>query len=76
METQFIIGSLVNLVINLLYTVSALFVGVIALKIIDVKILKKLDIEEELKSNNIAVAIFSSTIMIFIALLICFGFKG
>ncbi|MBW1846087.1 MAG: DUF350 domain-containing protein [Deltaproteobacteria bacterium] len=76
MELQFLYATLFNLGINLCYTILALFIGVIALVIIDKKLLKKIEIEEELKNGNIAVAIFSSTILIFIALIISFGLKG
>ncbi|MBW1643987.1 MAG: DUF350 domain-containing protein [Deltaproteobacteria bacterium] len=76
MELQFLYATLFNLGINLCYTILALFIGVIALVVIDKKLLKKVEIEEELKNGNIAVAIFSSTILIFIALIISFGLKG
>ena len=47
-----------------------------ALLIIDKKLLRKVDIEEELKKGNIAIAIFSSTILVFVALIVSFGLKG
>ena len=76
MELQFLYATLFNLGVNLSYTILALFIGVIALVVIDKKLLKKVEIEEELKNGNIAVAIFASTILIFIALIISFGLKG
>ncbi len=76
METDFLFASIFNLSINLIYTVIALFIGVTALVIIDKKILKTIQIEEELKKGNIAVAIFASTILIFVALIVSFGLKG
>ena len=76
MELQLIYATLFNLGINLCYTILALFLGVIALVIIDKKLLKKVEIEEELKKGNIAIAIFSSTILIFVALIVSFGLKG
>lgn len=76
MEWGFINASVINLVINLSYTVIALFVAVIALVIIDKKLLKDVDIQAELKNNNIAVSIFSSSILIFVAMIICFGMKS
>ena len=76
MESQFFFASLYNLGINLLYTVLALFVGVASLKLVDKKLLKELDIEEELKKGNLAVAIFASTILLFVALIVSFGLKG
>ena len=76
MELQFIYATLFNLGINLAFTVLALFVGVAALIFIDKKLLKKIEIEEELKNGNVAVAVFASTILIFVALIISFGLKG
>lgn len=76
MELQFLYASLFNLGINLIFTILALFIGVIALIVIDKKLLKKIEIEEELKNGNIAIAIFSSTILLFVALIVSFGLKG
>ncbi len=68
-------ASLVNLALNLSYTVISLFVAVAALMIIDKVLLKKLDIQQELAKNNLAVAVFCSALMIFVALIICFGLQ-
>ena len=76
MEWEFMLASFMNLAINLSYTVIALFVAIAALMIIDKKLLKDVDIQQELKKNNIAVAIFASAILIFVALIICFGLKS
>ncbi len=76
MESAFINASLVNLALNLSYTVISLFVAVAALMAIDKVLLKKLDIQQELANNNIAVAIFCSALMIFVALIICFGLQS
>ncbi|MFC6439016.1 DUF350 domain-containing protein [Bowmanella sp. JS7-9] len=76
MQWDLILASLINLSVNLLYTLVALFIAVVALITIDRKLLKNIDIQEELKNKNIAVAIFASSIMLFVALIISFGFKG
>ena len=76
MESDFAFATLFNFSINLAYTVTALLVAVLSLKIVDKLLLKKLDIEDELKNNNIAVAIFSSSILIFIAILVAHGLRG
>lgn len=76
MELEFLTATLFNLGINLLYTLLALFIGILSLITIDKKLLKNVDIEDELKNGNIAVAIFSSTILIFVALIVSFGLKG
>ncbi|WP_455204535.1 DUF350 domain-containing protein [Kaarinaea lacus] len=76
MESDFMVATVFNLSMNLLYTVIALAIGVAALKIIDKKLLKSIDIEQEIKKNNMAVAVFASTILIFVALIVSFGLRG
>ena len=76
MQPEFLTATLFNLGINLLYTVLAIFVGMVALLVIDKKLLKHVDIQQELKNGNIAVAIFASTILVFVAMIISFGLKG
>jgi hypothetical protein len=76
METDFFIATLFNLIMNLIYTIVALFIGILALKIIDKKLLTTIEIEQELKKNNMAVAVFSATILLFVALIVSFGLKG
>lgn len=76
METEIFFATFFNLGINLLYTVLALFVGITALITIDKKLLKSIEIETELKKGNLAVAVFASTILIFVALIVSFGLKG
>jgi uncharacterized membrane protein YjfL (UPF0719 family) len=75
MEFQFLGASLVNLVINILYTLIALFVGMKALLLIDEKLLKSIDLQREIKEGNVAVAIFASSILLFVAIIVTFGFK-
>ena len=76
MESDFLIATLINLGVNLAFTLVALFIGILALQIIDKKLLSSVDIEEEMKKGNIAVAIFASTILLFVALIVTFGFRG
>ncbi|KUJ83741.1 DUF350 domain-containing protein [Microbulbifer flavimaris] len=76
MQLEFITATLFNIGVNILYTVLALFIGMISLIIIDKKLLRHVDIEGELKKGNIAVAIFASTILVFVAFIISFGLKG
>ncbi|WP_226665124.1 DUF350 domain-containing protein [Microbulbifer aggregans] len=76
MQSEFLTATLFNLGLNLLYTLLALLIGLIALLVIDKKLLKHVDIEQELKKGNMAVATFASTILIFVALIISFGLKG
>ena len=76
MGGEFFLATIFNLAMNLLYTIIALFIGIFALQIIDKKLLKSIDIEQEIKNNNMAVAVFSSTILLFVALIVSFGLKG
>lgn len=76
MQTEFFLATVFNLLMNLVYTIIALFIGILALKFIDKKLLTSIDIEKELKNNNIAVAIFSATILLFVAFIVSFGLKG
>ena len=76
MGFEFFSASLINLVINLSYTIVALVVGVYSLLWVDRRLLKNVDIEAEMKNGNIAVSIFASTILIFVAIIIAFGFRG
>ncbi|HDZ15883.1 hypothetical protein LCGC14_0897760 [marine sediment metagenome] len=76
MELEFFSASLINLIINLSYSIIAIVVSVYALFWVDKKLLKEIDIEAELKKGNIAVAIFAASILMFVAIVIAFGFKG
>ncbi len=76
METQFFLATVFNLGLNLLYTLLALLVGVVALRIVDHLLLKDVDIQEQLQKGNMAVAIFASTILLFVAVIVSFGLKG
>ena len=76
MEVEFLSASAINLAINLSYSILALIVSVYALLWVDRKVLKNVNLEEEIKNGNIAVAIFASAILIFVAIVIVFGFRG
>ena len=76
MEKGFVVATLFNLSMNLIYTFAALIIGVLALGTVDKFLLKKIDIQDELKKNNIAVAIFASTMLLFVAIIISFGLRG
>ena len=76
METEFLLATFYNLLINLLYTVLALVVGVAALKFVDKQLLKDVDIQQQLQEGNMAVAVFASTVLLFVAIIVSFGLKG
>ena len=76
MEMEFLSVTLMNLAINLVYTFAALLVSLSALIIVDRKLLPNISIEEEMKKGNMAVAVFASMILLFVAIIVTFGFKG
>ena len=70
MDDEFAKASLMLLAGNLVYALVAVMLGVICLKLVDHFLLKKIDLEEEIKKGNVAAAIFGSTILLFVAILI------
>lgn len=76
MDMDLMLATAFNLGVNLLYTLLALVVAVVALLIVDKKLLTQVDIEAELKRGNMAVSVFASTILIFVALIVCFGLRA
>ena len=73
MDWQFVGATGVMLLMNLVYAIVALLAGVIAVRVIDHAVLKKIDLEEEIKNGNIAAAIFGSTLVLFVAVLLGFA---
>lgn len=76
MESGLLGATLFNLGVNLLYTVLALVVAVVALVVVDKLLLRSTDIEQQLRDGNVAVAIFASTILLFVALIVTFGLNA
>lgn len=76
MGTGFLSVTLFNLGINLVYTLVALLVGMAALIFVDKQLFKEICFQEELRKGNMAIALFASAILLFVALIVTFGFKG
>ncbi|KFN50565.1 DUF350 domain-containing protein [Arenimonas composti] len=76
MTVDFLLATFFNLGVNIVQTLIALIVAVLGLQFIDHKLLRHIDIEQELAKGNIAVSIFASTILIFVALVVVFGLRG
>lgn len=76
MESGLLGATAFNMGVNLVYTLLALLVAVVALFVVDRVLLRRTDIEAELRNGNIAVAIFASTILIFVALIVTFGLNA
>ena len=70
MDWKFVAASSMMLLVNLVYAVIALFVGVLALRLLDRFLLKKVDLEEEIKKGNIAAAILAGTLLLFVAIIL------
>jgi uncharacterized membrane protein YjfL (UPF0719 family) len=70
MDDEFAKASLMLLAGNLVYSLVALILALICLKLVDYFLLKKIDLEEEIKKGNIAAAIFGSSTLLFVAILI------
>ncbi len=76
MDLNFLLASLANLLLSVTYTIISLFCGVFAIKMVDRFLLKKIDMEEELAKNNISVAIFAASLLLFVAIIISFGLRA
>lgn len=76
MDMDLMMATAFNLGVNLMYTLLALVVAVVALLVVDKKLLTQVDIEAELKRGNMAVSVFASTILMFVALIVCFGLRA
>ena len=69
-DWQWLKSTSVELLLNLVYAIVALFVGVLALRLLDWIVLRKIDLEEEIKKGNIAAAILAGTLLLFIAIIL------
>ena len=70
MDWQFVLASTTMLIINLVYAVVALVVGLVTIRLLDRFMLKKLDLEQEIKNGNVAAAIFAGTLLLFVAIIV------
>jgi uncharacterized membrane protein YjfL (UPF0719 family) len=73
MDWNFARASLTMLMINLIYAVVALFIGLIAIRALDRFLLKKIDLEEEIKKGNMAAALVTATFLLFVAIIVGFA---
>jgi len=70
MEITTVQQSMLYLAVNLVYSVMALLVGVIAVRAIDRWLYTRVDFEEEIKAGNVAAAIYKSALLLFVAVVI------
>ncbi len=71
-----LIPTLMTMVLNLLYTFVALWLGVIMLKLVDKHIYPKINFEEEVKQGNVAVSVVVAALILFIAIVVSSGLRG
>ncbi len=70
MEVTSLEQNIIFMLVNLGYAVISLFIGVMALVLIDKFIFRNIDFIEEIKKGNMAVAIFQSVILLFIGIVV------
>jgi len=70
MDYDFAGASGLMLVLNLVYALVALVVGVLGVRVVDKIFLKKIDLEDEIKKGNLAAAVFASALLLFVAVVI------
>jgi len=73
METEFFSATYLALALNLIFTIITLIVSVVLLLGVDKILLKDINLQNEIKNGNIAAAIFASSIMLFIAIIVGMG---
>jgi len=76
MDWKFVTASSVMLLVNLVYAIVALFVGVLALRLLDRLILRKVDLQDEIRKGNIAAAILAGTMLLFVAIILGLTLAG
>ena len=75
MEAEFISATYFSLGVNLVFTLVTLVVSVLLLLGVDKIMLRGIDLQAEIKKGNIAAAIFASSIMLFIAIIVGMGIR-
>jgi uncharacterized membrane protein YjfL (UPF0719 family) len=70
MDTQFWQATAITFVINLVYAVVALVVGVVAFRWIDKRMFPDIDFMEEVKKGNMAAAVFAGIMLLFVAVIL------
>jgi len=69
-ELSLIRASALSLGVHLVFGIVALFVGAIAIKLVDRWILKRIDLEEEIARGNLAAAVFAGSVWLALALIL------
>ena len=67
---------IMTMLVNLIYTVLAIGLAVVAVRLVDEKVFTKIDFQEEVKKGNLAAAVLLAAMLIFIAIVVSSGLKG
>jgi uncharacterized membrane protein YjfL (UPF0719 family) len=70
MNWEFVRSTLVLLVINLTYALTALLMGVVAVLALDRWFFRKVDFQAEIAKGNVAAAIFAGVLLLFVAIIV------
>jgi len=76
MEWKFIQANIINFIVNIVYALTALVIGVLAFKLIDKFIFRGINFIDEIKEGNFAAAIYASVILLFIAIILGMALRG
>ena len=69
-ELPLLRASAISLSLHLVFGVITLFIGAVAIKIIDKVLLKKIDLEEEIARGNLAAAVLFASLWIALAMIL------
>jgi len=72
-ELSLVRASAISLLVHLFFGVLTLFVGAIAIKLIDRFILRGIDLEEEIARGNLAAAVMAGALWIALAMILTHG---
>jgi uncharacterized membrane protein YjfL (UPF0719 family) len=70
MDAQFWKATAITFVINLVYAIVALVIGVVAVRWIDRHLYTEIDFMEEIKRGNIAAAIYAGVLLLFVGVIL------
>jgi len=74
-ESAFFSATFLNLLINLVYALLALLLGIAAFSYFNKKFFSDIDFIKEIKKGNIAAAIFVAAVLYFIAFIIAHSLR-
>jgi len=70
MDAQFWKATAITFVINLVYAMVALVIGVVAVRWIDRHLYTEIDFMDEIKKGNLAAAIYAGVLLLFVGVIL------